>query len=376
MPSSGNNAVWRGDASHDLLKPGRLPEQSVRLAITSPPYGGALDYDKAASDMDGGWYRGSAGGAYDGTDGWLDAMSAVFVPVYDALAAGGHCCIVIGDEAGGGRGLVPLPYLLLSRLLQDEPGWACRDLIIWNKVTGGAPRFGCFVQHPKPGNFYANMMHEHIIILRKDGGRRAGGFGCDIPLNRIIKREMANSVWNIAPVPPQQAKRWGHPAPFPLQIPYRLVMLYSKAGDLVLDPMCGSGQTLIAASMQGRRYAGMDLRQSYVDAARRRLAGTTKQDAIRLLGNWLVPGWHAEKWNHSDESGFLETAEADMSSMIPPGFSLTGIGKSSRDVVRLHYEDGGGRRMYIDARGSKLTRHVSPPAATADVAAESKPEKT
>ena len=182
--------------------------------------------------------------------------------------------------------------MLASRLLNpddEENGWYLRDMIIWNKVTAGRSgagnRFGQFIKIPVPTRYRANIMHEQIIILQKgkDGRRLDKETEPKVPINRAMKRQVANSIWDITPVPPNAVK---HPAPFPEQIPWRLISLYTEKGDVVLDPMCGSGQTTKVAKSLGRKYVGVDLRKEYVSLSKKRLKG--KANAFKLYHSALL----------------------------------------------------------------------------------------
>jgi len=197
--------------------------------------------------------------------------------------------------------------------------WRLRDVIIWHKVTSGrngsGNRFGLFIQFPYPSYFRANIMHEYVLILQKGKARNdiRKNFDDKIPLNRIIKREIANSIWNIPPVPPGMVK---HPVPFPEQIPWRLITLLTQKKDLVLDPMNGSGQTTKTAFNMGRKFLGFDIRKEYVEEAKKRLKEKSK------LSNYLIPVYHKESWSNNDQAGFFETIEADLSANIPNGYKL------------------------------------------------------
>ena len=152
--------------------------------------------------------------------------------------------------------------------------WEFHQDIIWHKVTGGVKRAGVFIQKPYPGYFYPNIMTEYILIFRKPGPQIYKGKEqvnreeARVQVQRLFTNEIANTVWHIAPVPPRYLK---HPCPFPEDIPYRLIQLYSYPKDLVLDPFCGSGQTLKVAGHLGRHYCGYDINREYVELARKRI---------------------------------------------------------------------------------------------------------
>jgi len=312
----------------DFVKP-----NSVALTITSPPYRNAINYSRHLSNLkksENVWMRGTG---KQSTKDYLNLMVKIFNDVYKATIEGGFCCIVIGDEVVNGK-LLPLPSLLLDRLCsldnEDDPNkWRFRDMIIWNKVTSGrngaGNRFGLFIQFPYPAYYRANIMHEYIIILQKGKARLdiTRNEKDRVPLNRILKREMANSIWNIAPVPPGVVN---HPVPFPEEIPFRLVTLYSKKGDVVLDPMNGSGQTTKVAHQLGRSYIGVDIKKEYVAEANKRLEQKLK------LSNILIPVYHKEDWEDEDQIGYFETKEIDLSANIPNGYKFISKTDSDRSI--------------------------------------------
>ena len=313
---------------------------SVDLTVTSPPYRNAIDYTQHVSNvknLDSVWMRGVGS---DTTEAYLDTMQPIFEQVFKVTKDGGFCCIVIGDEVVNGK-IIPLPSLLLSRLAnsedEDNPDkWNFRDMIIWHKVTSGrngsGNRFGIFIKSPYPRYYRANIMHEYILILQKgrsvyDDVRIESE---KIPLNRIVKRDIANSIWNITPVPP---KSTNHPAPFPEQIPWRLAILLTKTGDMILDPMNGSGQTTKVANNLNRRYLGFDIRKEYVTEAQNRL----KQEL--RLSECLFPVYYKEEWSQGAQSGYFDTTKVNFTSNIPQQYKFvfkTEADKAYRGVTGVY----------------------------------------
>ena len=343
---------------------------SVALTVTSPPYRNAIDYRQHVINQRSGdkkWIRGTGTST---TAAYLDDMEAIFGQVLEATRPGGFCAIVIGDEVVNGK-LIPLPSLIASRVASTENGgdpskWRLRDTIIWHKTTSGrngaGNRCGVFIKYRRPGYYRANIMHEYILVLQKEDDAPpppVADRGDPIPLNRIVKREIANSVWHIPPVPPNVV---GHPVPFPEQIPWRLITLLTKRGDLVLDPMNGSGQTTKVARSLGRRYAGLDVEPAYVDLAKSRLG-----DGLQV-GDYLIPVLHKESWRDGEQSGFFETERADMSANIPDGYRLE-FSKESDRVMRggkgvyAYYRDGSGSYLcfIITASGRQARLHLGRP---------------
>lgn len=238
----------------------------------------------------------------------------------------------------------------MSKLLEpedEEDGWHLRDMIIWNKVTAGRSgagnRFGQFVKIPVPTRYRANIMHETIIVLQK--GKKARFILKDgaekIPLNRAMKRQVALSVWDITPVPPNVIK---HPAVFPEQIPWRLIQMYTKHGDVVLDPMCGSGQTLKVANNLKRNYIGVDIRKEYASLARKR----AKEKM--MLSNFMIPLYFPVKWVDSVQSGKKADAHIDVEDHIPKGYKVVfqKISKDSEngtDTTHIYYKNKSGEYL-------------------------------
>jgi DNA modification methylase len=260
----------------------KLPENSIQLTITSPPYRNAIDYDMHASG-NGGYYRGKL--KLD-TEEYLDDMAEIFGnKVFRVTKEGGYCCIVIANEVVNGT-IMPLPHMLLSRLVQPYGNWQLHEEIIWHKVTGGTNRYGSFVINPYPKYYRANIMHEFILILRKGdvNSGRTRRMDALPATHEEWTKEIANSVWHIAPVPPGYIN---HPCPFPEEIPYRLMKLYSYEGDIVLDPFNGSGQTTKVAHHFSRRYLGIDVVKEYVELAKLRIAG----EPLHIRNEALIANW-------------------------------------------------------------------------------------
>ncbi len=244
-----------------------IPDESVDLVVTSPPYWNAIDYEQHVADPEA-WYRTRRGEPY--TE-YLDWLRVCFEEVFRKQKAGGFCAVVIGTVLFNGR-QYPVPQHLV--VLMEEIGYEYHQEIVWHKVTGGVKRAGVTIQHPYPGYYHPNIMSESILIFRKPGPRiyksrsQVEKEANRISIDAIFTREIANNVWHIAPVPPNHLP---HPCPFPEEIPYRLILLYSYAGDLVLDPFLGIGTTAKVAKALGRRYVGYEIHSAYLEVARRRL---------------------------------------------------------------------------------------------------------
>jgi len=281
------NQIFVGNCREVLQK---LPANSVQLTITSPPYRNAIDYDMHASGK-GGYYRGKLN---VDTGDYLENMNEIFGDkVYRVTKEGGYCCIVIANEVVNGT-IMPLPHMLLSRLVQPFGKWQLHEEIIWHKVTGGTNRYGSFVINPYPKYYRANIMHEFILILRKGDVNAGRTRRMEVlpATHEEWTKEIANSVWHIAPVPPGYID---HPCPFPEEIPYRLMRLYSYENDIILDPFNGSGQTTKVAAHFGRRYLGVDIVKQYVELAKMRIAS----EPLHIRNEALIANWKKIPSHHS-----------------------------------------------------------------------------
>lgn len=247
-----------------------LADDSVALTVTSPPYWNAIDYDRHAADANQNYRTRAYAQGFAGYEEYLDLMARCFAEVLRVTRPGGFCAVVIGTILHNGRH-IPAPFDLLARLQQI--GWWFHQDITWHKCTAGVRRAGVTIQKPYPGYYYPNIMTEYILVLRKpapktalNGDRRQEGA---FPIDALFTKEIANNVWHIAPVPPGLLE---HPCPFPEEIPHRLITLYSRPGELVLDPFVGSGQTTKVAAALGRAAIGFDVVREYIAYAKRRLA--------------------------------------------------------------------------------------------------------
>lgn len=254
----------------DSLSMPELTAGEVSLTVTSPPYWNAIDYHRHASDPKR-WYRTRSYGPENYED-YLNWLQRAFREVHRVTKPGGYLCVVIGTVLFRGRHY-PVPHDLSSRLSRSD--WEFVQDIIWHKTTAGVRRAGVFIQKPYPGYFHPNIMTEYILVFRKPGPPIYRGRTEDeltkarVEITDVFTRDVANNVWHIAPVPPGVLD---HPCPFPEEIPYRLIQLYSYPGEVVLDPFLGSGSTAKVALHLGRSAVGYDIIPEYVTYAYRRLA--------------------------------------------------------------------------------------------------------
>jgi DNA modification methylase len=240
-----------------------LPDNSVALVVTSPPYYVGKDYEIDADDPQVPTSYGE----------YLRLLAEVFAECVRVLEPGGRIAV---NVANLGR----KPYRSLSsdiiRILQDELGLLLRGEVIWRKSEGasGNCAWGSFRSASNP---VLRDLTERIVIAGKGRFDRAIGVkdreASQLPFeNSVNSDEFMAATLDVWDIPPESAKRVGHPAPFPSELPERLIHLYTFENDLVLDPFMGSGTSLLAAAKLRRRYVGYDLDPTYVAISRQRVA--------------------------------------------------------------------------------------------------------
>lgn len=253
----------------------KVPDNSVALVVTSPPYFAGKAYEEALGE-------GHIPSTY--LD-YLAMLRRVFAECVRVLEPGGRIAI---NVANLGR----KPYRSLAAdvttILQDDLKLLLRGEVIWVKQRGssGSCAWGSF---QKPANPVLRDLTERVIIASKGRFDRAISARDrerrDLPSVATLSRdefmEATTDVWEI---PPESASRVGHPAPFPVQLPERLIHLYTYDGDVVLDPFMGSGTTAVAALRTGRHFVGYDTDKSYVSKANGRLV-KEKEKVQRDLSN-------------------------------------------------------------------------------------------
>lgn len=229
---------------HSCEHMSELPDCSVALMVTSPPYNVGKDYDL---DMTLGEH--------------LDLMAKTFAETRRVLAPGGRIAFNVANL--GRKPYIPLNAYICS--IAAELGLLMRGEIIWvkGKGTSGSCAWGSWMS---AGNPTLRDLHEYILIFSKDRFDRPSKGESTISREEFMSA--TTSVWNI---PPESAKKVGHPAPFPIGLVTRLIHLYTFKNDIVLDPFMGSGTTALAALMTGRRYVGYEINQEYIELAQKRI---------------------------------------------------------------------------------------------------------
>lgn len=223
-----------------------IPKESVHLFVTSPPYNVGKEYDEDLSLLE-----------------YSALLRGVFTECYRVLVDGGRACI---NVANVGR----RPYIALNGLVSQimcDIGYLMRGEIIWNK--GASAGVSCaWGSWKSPSNPVLRDVHEYILVFSKGSYKRQR-----TEKKPTIEKEgflkWTKSVWDF---PAESARKVGHPAPFPVELPLRLIELYTYADDIVLDPFMGSGSTAIACLKTNRHWIGYDTSSEYCEITRKRVS--------------------------------------------------------------------------------------------------------
>ena len=227
-----------------------IPDNSLHLMITSPPYNVSKEYDKDLS-----------------LEEYLEMLTNVLKETHRVLINGGRACINVANL--GRKPYIPLSDCI-SKVMIDL-GFNMRGEIIWNKAASASPStaWGSWMSASNP---VLRDIHEYILIFSKGDYKRARKEQeKEARQNTISKEdfmEWTKSIWTFNA---ESATRVGHPAPFPIELPHRLIQLLSFTNDVILDPFMGSGTTGIAALKSNRNFIGFDTNQEYIDLAEERL---------------------------------------------------------------------------------------------------------
>jgi DNA modification methylase len=224
-----------------------IPNNSLHLIITSPPYNVTKEYDEDLSLQE-----------------YLQLLHKVFSETYRVLVDGGRACVNVANL--GRKPYIPLSVFISNIML--EIGFQMRGDIIWNKAAGAgiSMAWGSWRSASNP---VLRDTHEYILIFSKGSFARKKPEGKENTITREQFMEWTKSVWTMNP---ESARKVGHPAPFPVELPYRLIQLYTFSSDVVLDPFLGSGTTAIAALRAGRKYIGYENDPAYAHHAEERIA--------------------------------------------------------------------------------------------------------
>ena len=227
-----------------------IPNNSLHLMITSPPYNVSKEYDNDLS-----------------LNEYLSLLKNCFTETYRVLVDGGRACINIANI--GRKPYIPLSDYVSKIMI--EIGFNMRGEIIWNKSAGAgiSTAWGSFQSASNP---ILRDVHEYILIFSKGNYKRERDKNeKEFRHDNITKKEFiewTKSVWTMNT---ESAKRIGHPAPFPEELPNRLIKLFSFTNDIVIDPFMGSGTTAIAAIKNNRNFVGYEINEKYINLANNRI---------------------------------------------------------------------------------------------------------
>ncbi|MBF6560999.1 MAG: site-specific DNA-methyltransferase [Candidatus Binataceae bacterium] len=255
-----------------------VPDESIQLVVTSPPYWTLKEYPGADAQL----------GSIEDYELFLESLDRVWKECERILVPGGRVCCVVGDVCLRRREAGRHYVMPLHADIQVRARRTSLDVltpIIWHKIANGVtetPGNGAgFYGKPFQPNAIVKNDIEYILFLRKGGEYRSVK-----PLQKVLsiltKEEMQSwwrSVWTDVR---GASTKSGHPAPYPPILAERLIRMFSFAGDTVLDPFCGTGSTAIAAITAGRNSVSVDIEPSYVDIARRNIDGAIRQG--RMFG--------------------------------------------------------------------------------------------
>lgn len=243
-----------------------LPDSSVHLMVTSPPYNVSKEYDQDLT-----------------MDEYGELLKDVFLETYRVLVSGGRACINIANV--GRKPYIPYHSFIINIML--EIGFLMRGELIWNKnaSAGTSTAWGSWMSASNPT---LRDTHEYILVFSKEKFQLERGN----KENTISKEEFLEYTKSVWEFPAESAKKVGHPAPFPIELPYRCIQLYTYKDDVVLDPFCGVGSSCLAALEAGRHFIGFDINQEYVEKANIRLKDKLDQTC---LDSFLIPKVELEK---------------------------------------------------------------------------------
>ena len=228
-----------------------LPDNSVHLMITSPPYNVSKEYDEDLS-----------------LDEYLALLNAVWRETYRVLVPGGRACINVANL--GRKPYIPLHSYIIAGML--DIGFLMRGEILWNKGSSASPStaWGSWQSAANP---VLRDVHEYILVFSRDSFSRKRG-DRENTISREEFLEWTRSVWDF---PAVSAKKIGHPAPFPEELPHRLIQLYSFRDDVILDPFAGSGTVCLAALKDNRKFVAYDIDPEYVRLAEARISSCMRK---------------------------------------------------------------------------------------------------
>ncbi len=239
-------------SSEDMAE---LPDSSIHLMVTSPPYNVGKEYDE---DLTLGEY--------------LEFLKRVWLEVFRVLVPGGRACINVANL--GRKPYIPLHAFIISDMI--DLGFLMRGEIIWNKAAS-ASASTAWGSWRSASNPTLRDVHEYILVFSKGSFRREKFGDRKDTISRDGFLQFTKSVWTF---PAESARKVGHPAPFPMELPIRLIQLYTFEDEIVIDPFMGSGQSALAALKSDRRYVGYEINQEYAALAETRISRYTDENEL------------------------------------------------------------------------------------------------
>jgi len=223
-----------------------LPDDSIHLMVTSPPYNVGKEYDNDLT-----------------LEEYLAFLMRVWKETYRVLVPGGRACVNVANV--GRKPYIPLHASIMNNMI--DLGFLMRGEIIWDKAASASTStaWGSWQSATNPT---LRDTHEYILVFSKGSFRRDRMDGRVSTISKEEFLEFTKSVWGF---PSESARKVGHPAPFPSELPYRLIQLYTFSNEIVLDPFMGSGQTALAALKAGRHFIGYELSEEYCELANHRI---------------------------------------------------------------------------------------------------------
>jgi len=228
-----------------------IPDNSVHLMITSPPYNASKDYDEDLT-----------------LNEYLAMLERVFRETYRVLVHGGRACVNVANL--GRKPYLPLTAFITQMMI--DTGFLMRGEILWDKgaSASASTAWGSWMSASNP---ILRDVHEYILIFSKgDYKRHLTKSEKETKKSTITKEQFLEWTKTIWAMGAESARRVGHPAPFPEELPLRLIQLYSFETDIILDPFMGSGTTALAALRSNRKCVGFETVQEYIDLAQQRIA--------------------------------------------------------------------------------------------------------